>query len=86
MSGEIGHFGNCDFTARIREQIFTRTQGPKESVNDYLTHLRGLITMLRDRMPLVEKLDWAYRGLRLEFKEVIRKFEFRDFDELTQIG
>ena len=42
--------------------------------------------MLRDRVPLAEQLDWAYRGLRLEFKKVIQKFEFRDFNELTQIG
>ena len=42
--------------------------------------------MLRDRVPLAEQLDWAYRGLRPEFKKVIRKFEFRDFNEFTQIG
>ena len=42
--------------------------------------------MLGDRVPLTEQLDSAYRGLRPEFKKVIRKFEFRDFNELTQIG
>ena len=79
-------FFNYDFAARVREQIFNRTQGQKESVDDYLTYLRGLIAMLRDKVPLAEQLDWAYRGLRPEFKKVIRKFEFRDFNELTQIG
>ena len=42
--------GNHDFAARVREKIFTRTQGPQESVDNYLTHLRGLIVMLRDRV------------------------------------
>ena len=79
-------FGNYDFAARVREQIFNRTQGPKESMDDYLTHLRGLIMMLRNRVPLADQLDWAYRGLRPEFKKVIRKFKFRDFNDLTQIG
>ena len=79
-------FGNFDFEARVREQIFNRTQSPKESMGDYLTRLRGLIAMLKVKVPLVEQLDWAYRGLRPEFEKVIRKFEFRDFNELTQIG
>ena len=67
-------FGNYDFKARVREQIFNRTQGPKESMDDYLTHLRGLIAMLKFKVPLVEQMDWAYRGLRSEFKKEIRKF------------
>ena len=69
-------FGNYDFAAKVREKIFKRTQGPKENVNDYLIHLRGLIAMLRDKILWAGQLDWAYRGLRPEFKKVIRKFEF----------
>ena len=61
--------------------LFNRTQGPKESMDDYLIHLRGLIAMLKVRVPLAKQLDWAYRGLRPEFKKVIRKFEFRDFND-----
>ena len=79
-------FGNFDIEARVREQIFNRTQGPKKSMDDHLTHLRGLIAMLKVKVPLVEQLDWAYRGLRPEFKKVIRKFEFQGFNELVQIG
>ena len=79
-------FGNFDFEARVREQIVNRTQGPKESMDDYLTHLRGLIAKLTVRVPLNEQMDWAHRGLRPEFKKEIRKFEFRDFNELAQIG
>ena len=81
-----GRFGNYDFAARVREQIVNRTQGARESMDYYLTHLQRLIAMLRDRVPLVEQLDWAYRGLRPEFKRVIPKFEFRDFSDVTQIG
>ena len=51
-----------------------------------MTHLRGLIALLRDRVPLAEQLDWDYCGSRPEFEKVIRKFQFRDFNELTQIG
>ena len=76
-------FGNFNFEARVRELIFNSTQGPKESMDDYLTHLRGLIALLKIKVPLDEQLDWAYRGLRPEFKKVIRKFDFRDFNELV---
>ena len=54
-------YGNYDSAARMREQIFIRTQGPKENLDDYLTQLRGLIAMLRDKVPLADQFDWAYR-------------------------
>ena len=54
-------FGDGDFASRVREQISSRTQGPKEKVDDYLTQLEGLIAMLNNEVPLSEQLDWAYR-------------------------
>ena len=54
-------FGDSDFASRVREQISSRTQGPKEKVDDYLTQLEGLIAMLNNEVPLSEQLDWAYR-------------------------
>ena len=79
-------FSDYDFAARFKAQISSRTQGPKESINDYLTHLEGFIAMLRNEVPQVEQLDWAYYGLRPKYKKVIRKFDFRDFDELARLG
>ena len=55
-------------------------------MDDYLTHLEGLIVMLTNVVPLGEQLDWAYRGLRPEFKKVMQRTDFRDFDELAQRG
>ena len=95
MSGEIGRnsrLPSCEDSATMTSKhesankFFNRTQGPKESMDHYFTHLRGLIAMLKVRVPLVEQLDWAYRGLRPEFKKGIGKFEFRDFNDLTQMG
>ena len=60
-----------------------RLQGLKEKINDYLTNVQGLITMLNNEVPMVEQLDWAYRGLRSEFKKAIRKFDFRAFIDLV---
>ena len=51
-----------------------------------LTQLQGLIAMLKSEVPLAEQLDWAYRGPRPEFKKVIQRTDFRDFDELSQRG
>ena len=42
--------------------------------------------MLRYNVPLAEQLDWAYRGLRPEFRKVLQRTDFRDFDELAQKG
>ena len=42
--------------------------------------------MLRSEVPQVEQLDWAHQGLRPEYKKVIRKFDFRDLDELARLG
>ena len=58
----------------------------RKGIDDYLAHLEGLIAMLRSEVPQVEQLDWAYHGLRPEFKKVIRKFDFRDFDELARLA
>ena len=79
-------FGDYDFASRVREQISSRSQGPKEKVDEYLTQLEGLIAMLKDEVPLVEQLDWAYRGLRSEFKKVLQRSDFRYSDELAQRG
>ena len=79
-------FSDHDFTARVKAQISSRTQGPRESIDDYLTHLEGLIAMLEGRMSQTDQLDWAYQGLRPEYKKMIRKLDFRDFDELARLG
>ena len=42
--------------------------------------------MLRSEVPQVEQLEWGYHRLRPKYKKVIRKFDFRDFDELAWLG
>ena len=79
-------FGDYDFASRVREQISSRSQGPKEKVDDYLIQLEGLIAMLKHDVPLAEQLDWAYRGWRPEFKKVLQRSDFRNFDGLAQRG
>ena len=79
-------FGYYDFASRVREKISSRSQGPKEKVDDCLTQLEGLIAMLKDEVLLVEQLDWAYRGLRPNFRKVMQRNDFRDFHELAQKG
>lgn len=80
------HFGDDDFDRWVREQAQCRTQGKDESVDEYLTNLQGLINLLDDEVPIVEQLDWAHRGLRLRYFQVIKRSYFRSFRELSQLG
>ena len=79
-------FGDDDFDRRIREQIQVRTQGKDESMDDYLTNLQGFIKHLHDEVPMVEQLDWAHRGLRPKYHQVISRSDFRSFRELSRLG
>ena len=80
------HFGDDDFDRRIREQIHSRIQGKNERIDEYLTNIQGLINRLDNEIPVVEQLDWAHRGLRLEYHRVIRRSYFKSFRELSQLG
>ena len=79
-------FGDDDFDRRIREQIQVTRQGKDESMDDYLTNLQGLIKHLHDEVPMVEQLDWAHRGLRPKYHQVISRSDFRSFRELSRLG
>ena len=51
-----------------------------------LTCLLGLYDKLDNPYSVEEKLDNAHRGLRPEFRRVIKRKNIVDFEELAQIG
>ena len=79
-------FGDDNFGRRVRDQIRVRTRGAKQKLEDYLTCLLGLYDKLDGLNVIEEQLHNVRRGLRPEFRRVIKRKDITDFEDLAQIG
>ena len=58
----------------------------ERKIEDYITCLLGLYVKLDGPYSVEEQLDNAHRGLRPEFRRVMKRKDIADFEELAQLG
>ena len=71
---------------RLKREVENRTQGPHESISQYLGKLRMLLDAVRPVMPLSERLQRAYRNLHPRYRDRIPANRIRTFADLQTLG
>ena len=79
-------FGDSDFQFELRQEIYKRTQGEKESVSDYLTCMRAIFDRLIPRLPLSEEVSYAHRNILPRLHLNIRRADVVDFVHLELLA
>ena len=79
-------FGNSDFQFELRQEMYKRTQGEKESVSDYLTCMRAMFDTLISRLPTSEDVSYAHRNLLPRLHLNIRRADVVDFVRLELLA
>lgn len=74
-----------DYKSTLEDEIRARTQGPDESLRDFVIALRTLMRR-HGGVSVHKQLDLLYRNLRPEYKTYIRRHDFESIHELMQLG
>lgn len=79
-------FGDATVNKRLRQQATARTQGPWETVTNYLTCIRGLLHRMTRPYSLEDQLDLAFENLRPDIREYLDREKITSFRELARVA
>lgn len=79
-------FGTPRWEKKIEDQARTRTQGPDESVADYITGLQTIFRHFRIQWSVQDQIDLAYDNLKPEIRIMLRRSDVWDFTSLERLA
>lgn len=79
-------YGDPSFQKKLRDQAYTRLQGPDEPVAEYVQNMRTIFNHFDKPMELSEQLDKIYDNLKPELKLLIRRSEVGTIRELEPLA
>ena len=78
-------FSDPDLEFELRQEIYRRTQGERESVSDYLTCMKAMFDKLTPPLTESEEIRYAHRNLLPRIHLAIHRANARSFEQLQYL-
>lgn len=79
-------FEEPDYQERLAEEIRQRTQGPRESISEFVIKLQSLMSRLLTVPSPEEQLGRLYRNMHPRYKAYIKRGDFDSVRTLVRLG
>ena len=71
---------------RLTHEVALRTQGPEESVRDYITCLEAMMRKMEPLTSLDFQLGTLHRNMKPRLQQLIRRSDFEDLESLLDLA
>lgn len=79
-------FVDPDFQFELRQEVYRRTQGERESVSDFITCMLSLFDRIVPRLSVDEELSFVHRNLLPRFQMIIPRQNLVSISQLEKIA